>query len=171
MLRNLVLRIGPTGAIVLISLFAALCSILLAILGLLVFSENPSPHLVTLILSVVIPALIATTVSWYPIRLLKTTHETEQLLRNENTKYQALLKNGSDDIHILNSDGNIVEASDSFCFSRGYSRDEVIGMSISRLDSKFSEIEITPFVRQLFEKKRSPIRIRNLAPSQGWNHI
>jgi hemerythrin-like metal-binding protein/PAS domain S-box-containing protein len=62
----------------------------------------------------------------------------EQALRNESLKNAALLRNGSDGIHILDLDGNVVEASDSFCALLGYAREEVLGMNVTAWDAMFA---------------------------------
>lgn len=74
-------------------------------------------------------------------------------LQKVNEKNLALLRNASDGIHILDYEGNIVEASDSFCGMLGYHRDEVIGMNVSQWDAGFSNVEEQlSVVRQQFSK-------------------
>lgn len=71
--------------------------------------------------------------------------ESERILKKEADKNLALLRNASDGIHILDANGNILEASDSFCTMLGYTRDEIIGMNVSVWDAGFStpeELEI-----------------------------
>ena len=41
--------------------------------------------------------------------------QMEIALQFESEKNEVFLRNASDGIHILDSDGNVVEASDSFC--------------------------------------------------------
>ncbi len=69
-------------------------------------------------------------------------------LRSESNKNLALLRNASDGIHILNAEGNLIEASDSFCAMLGYRLDEMIGMHVSRWDAQFSDVEIAQLIRQ-----------------------
>lgn len=54
--------------------------------------------------------------------------------RRESERNRALLHNASDGIHILDGNGTIIEASDSFCAMLGYTRDEVIGMQTRQWD-------------------------------------
>jgi len=61
--------------------------------------------------------------------------DTERALRHEHGKSQALLRNASDGIHILDEQGHIVESSDSFCQMIGYRREEVLGMHVSRWEA------------------------------------
>ena len=66
-------------------------------------------------------------------------------LKNENDKYLALLHNASDGIYILDTNGNIIEFSDSFCGMLGYTRNEMIGMNVLQWDAdlELSKAEIT----------------------------
>ncbi len=82
----------------------------------------------------------------------------EQSLQRENEKNIVLLRNASDGITIMDYDGRIVEASDSFCDMLGYSRQEVIGMHVSQWDAGFKDAdEQMHVVRQQFE---SPLRVQ-----------
>ncbi len=77
----------------------------------------------------------------------------EQTLQRECEKNLALLHNASDGIYILDYDGYIIEASDSFCTMLGYDRDEVIGMHVSQWEAKFIGEEVIQSVRRQFEQK------------------
>lgn len=57
-------------------------------------------------------------------------------LKRESEKNLALLRNASDGIHILDVEGNIIEASDSFCAMLGYEHREIVGMNLSQWDPK-----------------------------------
>jgi len=81
--------------------------------------------------------------------------QAELALQRESEKNLALLRNASDGIHILDFDGNIVEASDSFCAMLGYRREEVIGMNVSRWDARLGSVELLSLVRRQFEQ---PVR-------------
>ena len=62
---------------------------------------------------------------------------SKQELQGESEKNLALLRNASDGIHILDTEGNIIEVSDSFCSMLGYRREEMIGMNVSEWDAGF----------------------------------
>lgn len=82
--------------------------------------------------------------------------QNEQILKQENEKNIALLHNASDGIHILDTKGNIIEVSDSFCAMLGYRRDEMMGMNVSQWDAKMTAPELTQALSQQFsQKKRS----------------
>jgi diguanylate cyclase (GGDEF)-like protein/PAS domain S-box-containing protein len=80
----------------------------------------------------------------------------EQALQKESEKNLALLRNASDGIHILDTEGNIIEISDSFCNMLGYSREEMIGMNVTQWDAYFPADECLRLVKQQFKK---PVRI------------
>ena len=63
----------------------------------------------------------------------------EEALKKENEKNLAILHNASDGIHILNREGYLIEASDSFCAMLGYQRFEIIGKNVTIWDEGFSE--------------------------------
>lgn len=71
-------------------------------------------------------------------------------LQKESEKNIALLRNASDGIHILDTDGNIIEVSDSFCAMLGYRRDEMIGMNVTQWDANYSEAECRQLIKEQF---------------------
>ena len=93
-----------------------------------------------------------------PLRMIGINYELtaqkkiEHALKRESEKNFALLRNASDGLHILDTEGNIIEASDSFCTMLGYTRDETIGMNVSKWESKFIGTELTKFVHNLFKQ-------------------
>jgi diguanylate cyclase (GGDEF)-like protein/PAS domain S-box-containing protein len=91
-----------------------------------------------------------------PLRMIGINYELteqkeiEQKLQRESEKNLAFLRNASDGINILDVNGNLIQASDSFCSMLGYERDEIIGMNVSKWDSKFKGVELTQVVNNLF---------------------
>jgi diguanylate cyclase (GGDEF)-like protein/PAS domain S-box-containing protein len=85
---------------------------------------------------------------WY---LSGKLRRSARFLKRENEKNLALLHNASDGIHILDTNGNVIEASDSFCAMLGYTRQEVIGMNLSRWDAKFVGDELLQALRKQFK--------------------
>ena len=63
--------------------------------------------------------------------------EAEILLLRESEKNRAFLRSASDGIHIMDAEGNVIEASHSFCEMLGYSIEEVIGMNVKQWDAGF----------------------------------
>ncbi len=74
--------------------------------------------------------------------------QVEQALRRESEKNLALLRSASDGIHILDTDGNLIELSDSFCAMLGYCREEMIGMNVAQWDARFGDKDVVEIVRQ-----------------------
>ncbi len=60
-----------------------------------------------------------------------------QLRRN-----QALMATSMDGIHVMDMQGNLVEANDAFCRMLGYSREEVLGMNVADWDAQWSGDEL-----------------------------
>ncbi len=86
----------------------------------------------------------------------------EQALGIESEKNNTLLRNASDGIHILDHDGNLIEASDSFCAMLGYRRDEIIGMNVVSWNAGHSDTETIRLVRQQFaQSARSQFETRH----------
>ena len=88
---------------------------------------------------------------------------TEAALQRESEKNLALLHNASDGIHILDEEGDVVEASDSFCAMLGYTRDEVIGMNVGMWDVGFETAEeLRAAVRRQFKgRERAQFQSRH----------
>jgi two-component system sensor histidine kinase/response regulator len=77
----------------------------------------------------------------------------ELALLRESEKNRLLLRNASDGIHILDVEGNVIEASDAFCSMLGYSREEVIGMNVAQWEARFSAAELAVALRKQFERR------------------
>jgi two-component system sensor histidine kinase/response regulator len=85
----------------------------------------------------------------WEFRNVAEAKKAEQSLRSTTEKTVALLRNASDGIHILDLDGYVVEASDSFCTMLGYPRTEAIGMNVAQWDAYFAAPELPKIVREL----------------------
>lgn len=64
--------------------------------------------------------------------LVTAVHRTR---RREGEKIRVLLRNASDGIHVLDRQGRLLEASESFCRMLGYGREELIGKHVSQWDA------------------------------------
>jgi two-component system CheB/CheR fusion protein len=69
-----------------------------------------------------------------------------------NRQYELLLRTASDGIHVLDVEGNVVEANDAFCRMLGYPRDDVLRMNVSQWDAHFSAEELAARIPMLLEK-------------------
>jgi diguanylate cyclase (GGDEF)-like protein/PAS domain S-box-containing protein len=77
----------------------------------------------------------------------------EAILKRESEKNLALLLHASDGIHILDQNGTLVEASDSFCSMLGYQRNEMLGQHVSLWDAKLTTEEISRALTRQFTKQ------------------
>lgn len=81
-----------------------------------------------------------------------TSAQDKESLQRTNLQYDLLLQAASDGIHVLDVNGNIVEASDSFCRMLGYGREEVLSMNVAHWDAHFSAEELKLRVPMLMGK-------------------
>lgn len=85
-------------------------------------------------------------------RLHKEVVAREQMLsRVENLlrRNQTLMKTAMDGIHLLDMEGNLVEASPSFCRMLGYSESEVAGLNVGDWDAHRTAEGLRPKFREL----------------------
>jgi diguanylate cyclase (GGDEF)-like protein/PAS domain S-box-containing protein len=87
----------------------------------------------------------------------------EHGLIRESEKNLALLHNASDGVAIMDGNANVIEVSESFCAMLGYSREEVMGMNVSRWDCGFSSQEelMAAFQQQFAHQTRSQFQTRH----------
>ncbi len=85
--------------------------------------------------------------TWSIIEDISADRRAQEALERESAKNRLLLRNASDGIHILDRQGNVIEASDSFCEMLGYARDEIIGMNVRRWDAQLSDEELAEVLR------------------------
>jgi len=84
-------------------------------------------------------------------KLLKEEHEI--LLKSEH-RLEAILSSFADGIHILDSDGNLIDYSNSFIESLGYSEKEADDLRVSRWDCNFSEGELHQILASKIDEER-----------------
>lgn len=74
--------------------------------------------------------------------------EARSLLRRNQT----LMRNSMEGIHVLDIDGNVLEANDAFCNMLGYTRDETLQLNVKDWDVKFSDEELQARIRSFIGK-------------------
>lgn len=92
------------------------------------------------------------TISTNTLRLMREIAEYRQAkieLIRESERNQALLRLASDGIHVLDTVGNVVEASNSFCAMLGYPREKIIGMNVAEWDAGFSKDELVQKLEEI----------------------
>ena len=65
---------------------------------------------------------------------------------------QTLMKHASDGIHILDTQGNLIEANDSFCRMLGYTQEEVSRLNVADWDRSWSAEELQKRIVQLIQE-------------------
>ncbi|MTJ84064.1 MAG: EAL domain-containing protein [Telmatospirillum sp.] len=65
----------------------------------------------------------------------RLTWELFMLSESAAERSRMLLRNASDGIHILDSRGDVIDVSDSFCRMLGYDRDDIIGRNVAEWDA------------------------------------
>ncbi len=71
----------------------------------------------------------------------------EGVLRAEAERNRILLRHASDGTHILDDQGRLIEASDSFFDMLGYARDELIGQNVAIWDAAFSQAKLDAMLK------------------------
>jgi PAS domain S-box-containing protein len=75
----------------------------------------------------------------------------EQLLNRQATRLQSILQTASDGIHVLDLDGWLHEASDSFYRMLGYEVGRFHRLHVSDWDAMFSPVELREMIAQIVE--------------------
>ncbi len=68
--------------------------------------------------------------------------QTQKALAALALRDKTILQTASDGIHILDENGNVLEANDSFCKLLGYTREEVMKMNVADWDAKLSKEDL-----------------------------
>lgn len=76
------------------------------------------------------------------------SHKNESLLK----RYQTLLQISNDGIHVIDKAGNIIEANDAFCNLLGYSKKEILQVTLFAIDAHFSKDELPKNIERLINK-------------------
>jgi hemerythrin-like metal-binding protein/PAS domain S-box-containing protein len=67
-------------------------------------------------------------------------------------RYQTLMKTSLDGIHIMDIDGNVLEANDSFCRMLGYTQEEMARLNASDWDARLTKEELRADFRNVIGK-------------------
>ncbi len=70
-------------------------------------------------------------------------------------KFQFILENASDGIHIIDRDGNLIYFSNSFAKNLGYTNEEMMGIDVFQWEAALTPEETLETIRGLFEHGRS----------------
>jgi PAS domain S-box-containing protein len=81
-------------------------------------------------------------------------HLLNRVLR-ESARNERYLRHASDGIHVLDAQGNLVEANDRFCAMLGYARDELLGQNIRQWDAGATEDSMRAAFAAMIEQGRT----------------
>jgi len=70
------------------------------------------------------------------------------IAERQSRRNRMFLERASDGVHVLDQQGFLIEASDSFCAMLGYSREELIGKHLSTWEAKWSRAEIEAMLKR-----------------------
>ncbi len=88
-------------------------------------------------------------------RVRERTKELEQAQTETGTllrRYRTLMLTSMDGVHIMDMQGNAVEANDAFCNMLGYTREEVIGLNVADWEAQYSVEELRKGFKNLSGK-------------------
>ncbi len=88
-------------------------------------------------------------------RVKQRTFELELVQRLTDallSRYKTLMMTSMDGIHIMDTQGNIVEANDTFCNMLGYTREEVVGLNVADWEAQYSAEELQKGFKNLIGK-------------------
>ena len=77
--------------------------------------------------------------------------ENEKIIETLSVRNKTLLQTAGDGIHILDLQGNIVEANTSFCKMLGYSSEEILKLNVADFDIQWSREELPGIIQHFFE--------------------
>ena len=75
--------------------------------------------------------------------------ELQRRIGHEHQRSQAFLRKASDGLHILDYEGRVVDASDSFCAMLGWPRRELLGRDPSFWDPLFARAQVADAIERL----------------------
>ena len=72
----------------------------------------------------------------------QVSEKAQQALTDESTKNAILLRTASDGIYVLDMEGKVVLANDTFCRMLGYAADSMLGMTVQQWETQWSAQEL-----------------------------
>ena len=87
-------------------------------------------------------------------RELNKSFAVNSALMESEARYQNLMKTSLDGIHIMDIDGNLLEANDAFCRMLGYTQEDVAHLNVTDLVEEFQTEESRLTFKKNFGKSR-----------------
>jgi diguanylate cyclase (GGDEF)-like protein/PAS domain S-box-containing protein len=88
-------------------------------------------------------------------------HESELKARVLMHRHDALMSSAMEGIHILDINGNIVEANETFCNMLGYDKNEVASLNVADWDAQWSKEELMERLRWLVRENSTLFQTRH----------
>ncbi|HEX7479917.1 MAG TPA: PAS domain-containing sensor histidine kinase, partial [Polyangiales bacterium] len=85
----------------------------------------------------------------------------ERELEREALRNETLLRAANDGIHVLDANGNVLEANEVFCRMLGYTHDEALKLNVAQWDVKWSAEELTGQVMPGLLKEQTVFETRH----------
>lgn len=108
-----------------------------------------------------------------PLRMVGTISDIserkrmELSLEKESQRTQAILRTASDGIHILDIDGNVLEANEAFSAMLGYARDEIVNLNAALWDEAWSPVQGKTVMKQLLNNSGPSVLQRSFRRKDG----
>ncbi len=118
---------------------------------------NPSitiweSHLITIIFT----SVIAVIISYFPLRSAYNEREkarvTEAALKESEAEFKNILRTAMDGFCIVGPAGSLLDVNDAFCTMTGYSRDELLTMSLADIEVKETKTDIAGHIQEIIRK-------------------
>ncbi|MBI4195521.1 MAG: PAS domain S-box protein [Betaproteobacteria bacterium] len=77
------------------------------------------------------------------------------ITRSGDSRYRFSIDNAIDGIHILDTDGNVLDANRAFCDMLGYSRDEILRMNVCDWDAQWNKEQLKTKIQEILGKRQS----------------
>ncbi len=129
------IRLGPVRGTLLITAAAMAASLLISIIAMGTLGRI---SLLGILISLGVPALLVP-VNWFPfVRVSSQLEATHRKLVQSEDRYRSIMSQASDGIVLLDLDAEagpvVAEANHAACTMHGYPKEEMIGLSLGRLE-------------------------------------
>ncbi len=88
-------------------------------------------------------------------------------LHTEIWQNKLLFNSAADGIHILDTEGNVVQVTDSFCKMLGYTEEEMSGMNVAQWDANWTQDQL----KEIFKQRSKPVRTFNTKHRHKDGHL
>ena len=108
-------------------------------------------------------ALVYSAVAWLVARTAKLTRHLESLVEQRRSQYEAILATAMDGFLVVQPDGGIVDVNESFARMLGYTRTELLGMSLRQIEAKEDNQELSRHIETILARGADRFETRHKA--------